>query len=744
MKALLLLLGVAVLGVRSQGTAIVQPDVAVDAVTASDSQLQEPQPPPPVPDAESSKSTLPPPSSTPVEARARDGPRHRSKHRSDSKHRAEEHHGPEQLVRLMADADPADTTRDMLLLSSWLFAPLCAVLLLVFVGPLDVFSLMRRGGDIDLLPSKMVPLLKESARRMESWKSGVELTSLRSAGHEQHAKDEPPASEPCAASSAITSSVAASSQACSPQPVQRSVSMPNDRSDRIGDRGTERGTERGTNDRGTSERGLSSTGAASEVVLSIGAPACATPFDTPPPRHKSADVHSLSLADTLGDERFSSRDLLLQRSNSFEEERLSREMLTSASHESRQTMIANERLQMLSDSRTRQQLDLVRVLHLLFPRLARALPLPQPVCANDTGSSSGGSSSGGSSGDVAGVTCHGSSSSGGRVHTATGLATRRARGLPGGLAGPADETRSPAMRRGPSANDLARLSRGASCNQLARLAAAEGGLPVGPRLVGTDGYILDELEDGACCLLGADQREAVASQLPPAHAIRDWTLRYSTEQHGCSLRTMYARLAGAGATVLLVEDLQGARFGGFATERWAPGARYFGTGESFLFRVNATSVGGAQSTPGGGGSGSGAAMTFYKWSGSNSHFQLAYHDSIAMGGGGHFGLWLDEAFEYGSSGRSETYQNAPLGSDESFRVLKVEVWEMRDSLDLSPRLHDYEGLASPRMMMERDFDLAAPHSGACSASEPVVTRAARQGSSAFLMDLLGLKNARRD
>ena len=41
-----------------------------------------------------------------------------------------------------------------------------------------------------------------------------------------------------------------------------------------------------------------------------------------------------------------------------------------------------------------------------------------------------------------------------------------------------------------------------------------------------------------------------------------------------------------------------------------------------------------------------------------------------MGGGGHFGLWLDEALEYGSSNASQTYGNAPLGSEESFRWIK--------------------------------------------------------------------------
>ena len=203
-------------------------------------------------------------------------------------------------------------------------------------------------------------------------------------------------------------------------------------------------------------------------------------------------------------------------------------------------------------------------------------------------------------------------------------------------------------------------------------------------------------------------------------------LRYSTEQHGCSLHTLYRQNGRAGPTVLVVLDANGAVFGGFATERWAPAHRYFGTGESFLFRVHTpnASPGRAQRP----------FVSFYPWTGANTHFQLASHDSLAMGGGGHFGLWLDEALEYGSSNASQTYGNAPLGSEESFRVIRVEVWELAIAEpQLSPRVSETsEGLASPRREQEHDL------------SPPVLERASRQGSSAFLVQLLSPMRGRRD
>ena len=80
--------------------------------------------------------------------------------------------------------------------------------------------------------------------------------------------------------------------------------------------------------------------------------------------------------------------------------------------------------------------------------------------------------------------------------------------------------------------------------------------------------------------------------------------------------------------------------------------------------------------------------------GANSHFQLGFADSIAFGGGGQFAIWLDEAFEYGSSGRCETFGNEPLGASADFKVSRVEMWGFEYSAR-SPTLMAQAGLDSP-------------------------------------------------
>ena len=44
------------------------------------------------------------------------------------------------------------------------------------------------------------------------------------------------------------------------------------------------------------------------------------------------------------------------------------------------------------------------------------------------------------------------------------------------------------------------------------------------------------------------------------------------------------------------------------------------------------------------------------------------------GGGGGFGLFLDDAFSRGSTADSETYGNPPLCATPEFDVLNVECW----------------------------------------------------------------------
>jgi len=163
-------------------------------------------------------------------------------------------------------------------------------------------------------------------------------------------------------------------------------------------------------------------------------------------------------------------------------------------------------------------------------------------------------------------------------------------------------------------------------------------------------------------VLSPAQLEALRSALPSRLAVRDWLLAYSTEQHGCSIRTFYNRVERKGPTTLLVLDGQGHIFGAFVSESWRMGQHYFGNGETFLFEVH-------------------PHFRIFRWTRSNTHFVFAAADCIAFGGGSpgssadsHFGLFLDSSFEFGTSHTSATYANEPLGGSLEFKCIKLEVW----------------------------------------------------------------------
>lgn len=68
-------------------------------------------------------------------------------------------------------------------------------------------------------------------------------------------------------------------------------------------------------------------------------------------------------------------------------------------------------------------------------------------------------------------------------------------------------------------------------------------------------------------------------------------------------------------------------------------------------------------------------VRFYPWTGANQLTMLATTESIALGGGGgSFGLYLEDDFGSGATGHCETFMNAPLCSQERFEVHTLELW----------------------------------------------------------------------
>ncbi|GLU20452.1 hypothetical protein SLE2022_366530 [Rubroshorea leprosula] len=160
-------------------------------------------------------------------------------------------------------------------------------------------------------------------------------------------------------------------------------------------------------------------------------------------------------------------------------------------------------------------------------------------------------------------------------------------------------------------------------------------------------------------LLTEKTRSALYASLPALVQGRKWLLLYSTWRHGISLSTLYRRsMLWPGPSLLVVGDRKGAVFGGLVEAPLRPinKRKYQGTNSTFVFT----------NTPG--------HPVIFRPTGANRYFTLCSTEFLAIGGGGHFALYLDGDLLNGSSSVSETYGNPCLAHSEDFEVKEVELW----------------------------------------------------------------------
>lgn len=176
------------------------------------------------------------------------------------------------------------------------------------------------------------------------------------------------------------------------------------------------------------------------------------------------------------------------------------------------------------------------------------------------------------------------------------------------------------------------------------------------------------------CLL-MESITSVHQWMPSRHYISDWQRVFSTMQDGVSLATLYAKCIEFqnDSMVLIIRDTRGCLFGCYTSKSWYMSQRYYGTGESFVFKVdvdeNVTSV--------------------YPWSRSNGLFQLGCARSIALGGGtGGVALFVDDMLEHGTSRPCSTFESPCLSLTEEFEIVTLEAYAIVPRYRFNAKLRD--------------------------------------------------------
>eukprot|EP00996_Jenningsia_fusiforme_P001556 NODE_2430_length_1202_cov_27.017346_g2217_i0.p1 GENE.NODE_2430_length_1202_cov_27.017346_g2217_i0~~NODE_2430_length_1202_cov_27.017346_g2217_i0.p1 ORF type:complete len:297 (-),score=39.86 NODE_2430_length_1202_cov_27.017346_g2217_i0:138-1028(-) len=169
-------------------------------------------------------------------------------------------------------------------------------------------------------------------------------------------------------------------------------------------------------------------------------------------------------------------------------------------------------------------------------------------------------------------------------------------------------------------------------------------------------------------LLPKDDLLQIVAQLPLRCQCTDhWSLRYSSLQHGSSLSTLYANLRNAPNVALVLETLQGERFGFFTPSALSRhGAHYFGSRETIVFTLSPT-------------------FQTFRWTGTNDYLILAEPHRLAIGGGrSGSALLLDASLAFGTTCPCDTFNSPALvqrsvrGDDAAveFEVHVVEAWHV--------------------------------------------------------------------
>lgn len=215
--------------------------------------------------------------------------------------------------------------------------------------------------------------------------------------------------------------------------------------------------------------------------------------------------------------------------------------------------------------------------------------------------------------------------------------------------------------------------------------------------------------------------ESLAGFMPETIAETNYFLKYSLVRDGAHLPSLLKTIRGTKHTLIAIETVEGEVFGSFTSSPWRKSWNYYGSGESFLWRMRRTrSEKDAQHSILDQAKLESELDVFY-WSASNDMVQYCTHDMIALGGGtlngdegrddqsddqrnvsppqspgsidkGGFGLCLESDLLYGTSSPCATFQSPPLSKSHAdgspFEILNIEVWTMSqmDSVEAAENL----------------------------------------------------------
>ena len=224
---------------------------------------------------------------------------------------------------------------------------------------------------------------------------------------------------------------------------------------------------------------------------------------------------------------------------------------------------------------------------------------------------------------------------------------------------------------------------------------ANGTLPF--RILGTSADDVDSKPH----VLSPPLMESLQNFLPYSLSEDNFWMKYSLVRDGASMHSLLQHIRGARYSIVALETSDGEVFGSFTSEPWRKNWNYFGTGESFLWRMRQSRNNSCHSIIDQAHLES--ELDVYPWTGENNSIQLCTHDMMAVGGGVPtndkedevepenkiaygFGIALDRNLMQGTSCHCATFDSPPLSmmhqDGSPFEIMNLEVWTLTPSYSL--------------------------------------------------------------
>ncbi|GMR31599.1 hypothetical protein PMAYCL1PPCAC_01794 [Pristionchus mayeri] len=178
-------------------------------------------------------------------------------------------------------------------------------------------------------------------------------------------------------------------------------------------------------------------------------------------------------------------------------------------------------------------------------------------------------------------------------------------------------------------------------------------------------------------ILGSSIATKIMSRFPSRLQLMTPELLFKLSQDGASFTHLWSKVDEADQTLLIIRSARGEVFGAYCSSSWAERndrrertkSKYFGTGESFVFKIT--------------GRDDCQKVEIFGWVGNNNNepgdhvpqmFMTAGDRLIVIGSGDGDAIRISEELTQGISSRCSTFNSPPLVDDRGFDINEMEVF----------------------------------------------------------------------